>query len=172
MSTTQGGSGGDVRAADRAQYALAAAIAVAGAYVVFDSMGLKDASGNAAIGPRDLPLVVGTALFVLGVLLVVATWRGDVPQEEEGEDIDLLGGMDWRTLTLLVGVIVANIVLIDTLGWAITGAGLFAGCAAALGSRTWLRDIVIGTVLSVGSWYFFTVALGVPLPAAILEGVL
>jgi len=65
-----------------------------------------------------------------------------------------------------------NIALIDLLGWAITGAMLFAGCAAALGSRTWIRDIAIGAVLSVGSWYLFTVGLGVPLPAAILDGIL
>ena len=102
----------------------------------------------------------------------MATARGDLPHEEEGEDVDLESGTDWRTMAMLLGVIVANIALIDLLGWAITGAMLFAGCAAALGSRTWIRDIAIGAVLSVGSWYLFTVGLGVPLPAAILDGIL
>lgn len=157
---------------DRAQYVLAAAIAAAGAYVVVDSQGLSDSSGNAAISPAAVPTVVGVALVVLGAFLAVATARGDLPHEEEGEDIDLTGGIDWRTMAMLLGVIVANIALIDLLGWAITGAMLFAGCAVALGSRTWIRDIAIGTVLSVGSWYLFTVGLGVPLPAAILDGVL
>ena len=35
----------------------------------------------------------------------------------------------------------------DTLGWAITGALLFAGCAWALGSRTLLKDVAIGAAL-------------------------
>ena len=157
---------------DRAQYVLAAAIAAAGAYVVVDSQGLSDSSGNAAISPAAVPTVVGVALVALGAFLAVATARGDLPHEEEGEDIDLTGGIDWRTMAMLLGVIVANIALIDLLGWAITGAMLFAGCAVALGSRTWIRDIAIGAVLSVGSWYLFTVGLGVPLPAAILDGVL
>lgn len=157
---------------DRAQYVLAAAIVAAGTYIVVDSQGLSDTSGNAAISPAAVPTVVGIALVVLGAFLAVATARGDLPHEEEGEDIDLTGGIDWRTMAMLLGVIVANIALIDLLGWAITGAMLFAGCAAALGSRTWIRDIAIGTVLSVGSWYLFTVGLGVPLPAAILDGVL
>lgn len=157
---------------DPAQYVLAAAIVAAGTYIVVDSQGLSDTSGNAAISPAAVPTVVGVALVVLGAFLAVATARGDLPHEEEGEDIDLTGGIDWRTMAMLLGVIVANVALIDLLGWAITGAMLFAGCAVALGSRTWIRDIAIGTVLSVGSWYLFTVGLGVPLPAAILDGVL
>jgi len=157
---------------DSAQYALAAFVVVAGAYVAIDAYGLSDSSGNAAISPRDFPVVVGIALVLLGAFLAVATARGDLPHEGEGEDVDLEGGTDWRTMAMLLGVIVANIALIDLLGWAITGAMLFAGCAAALGSRTWIRDIAIGAVLSVGSWYLFTVGLGVPLPAAILDGIL
>ena len=157
---------------DSAQYVLAAAIVAAGTCIVVDSRGLSDSSGNAAISPAAVPTVVGIALVVLGAFLVVATARGDLPHEEGGEDVDLVGGTDWRTMAMLFGVIVANIALIDLLGWAITGAMLFAGCAVALGSRTWIRDIAIGAVLSGGSWYLFTVGLGVPLPAAILEGVL
>ena len=58
------------------------------------------------------------------------------------------------------------------LGWAITGGLLFAGCAWALGSRTLVRDLIIGFVLSVASWYFFYVGLGVPLSPGILDGIL
>lgn len=58
------------------------------------------------------------------------------------------------------------------LGWAITGAVVFAGCAWSLGSRTVLRDVLVGAVLSVASWYFFYVALGVPLTPGILDGIL
>ena len=49
---------------------------------------------------------------------------------------------------------------------------LFAGAAHALGSGTWVRNLAIGAVLSVGSWYFFYVGLGVPVPAGILDGIL
>lgn len=65
-----------------------------------------------------------------------------------------------------------NVLLVNVLGWAITGAFVFAGCAWALGSRTLLRDVVVGAVLSVGSWYFFYVGLGVPLSPGILDGIL
>ena len=65
-----------------------------------------------------------------------------------------------------------NIVLIDWLGCAITGAFLFAGTAYVLGSRAHLRNIAIGVALSLGTWYGFYSGLGIPIPAGILDGVL
>jgi putative tricarboxylic transport membrane protein len=109
---------------------------------------------------------------LLAVLLAIATSRGDVAAGEEGEDIDLTTPPDWVTVGRLVGILVLNIALVNLLGWAITGALLFAGCAWALGSRTLLRDVLVGAVLSVGSWYFFYVGLDVPLPPGILDGIL
>lgn len=106
------------------------------------------------------------------MLLAVATARGDRPEAEEGEDVDLSQGADQRTVGMLGAVLVANLVLIDWLGWAITGALLFAGATYALGSRTIVRNLAIGAALSVGSWYGFYVGLGVPIPAGILDGVL
>jgi putative tricarboxylic transport membrane protein len=35
-----------------------------------------------------------------------------------------------------------------------------------------VRDIVVGLVLSVASWYFFYSGLGVPLSPGILDGIL
>ena len=49
---------------------------------------------------------------------------------------------------------------------------LFAGCAWSLGSRTVVRDLIVGAVLSVSSWYFFYVVLDVPLTPGILDGIL
>jgi putative tricarboxylic transport membrane protein len=106
------------------------------------------------------------------VLLAVATARGDLPESDEGEDIDLNQGTDVKTVALLAAVLIANLVLINFLGWAITGALLVVGATRALGSRTLVRDVCVGVALSVGSWYAFYVLLGVPIPAGILDGVL
>ena len=46
------------------------------------------------------------------------------------------------------------------------------GSAWALGSRTLIPDILIGIVLSVGSWYGFYVGLDIPLSPGLLDGVL
>ena len=160
------------RLVDKAQYGLAAFLVVVGGYVFYQALTLEDGFADQPVQPYAIPYVVGTALVVLGILLAFATARGDVPEAEDGEDVDLTGGADWRTVGLLTAVFVLNIALIDWLGWAITGALLFAGAATVLGSRTWVRDLAIGAALSVGTWYGFYSGLGIPIPPGILDGVL
>lgn len=156
---------------DRAQYVLAAALLVVGGYTIIDARGLNVGFGD-PVGPRVFPYIIGAGMIVLAVVLGIATSRGDVPQAEEGEDVDLTTPPDWLTVAKLLGIMVLNLLLVNVLGWAITGAVLFAGCAWALGSRTLVRDVLVGAVLSVGSWYFFFVGLDVPLSPGILDGIL
>jgi putative tricarboxylic transport membrane protein len=104
--------------------------------------------------------------------LAIAIPRGSMGEAEAGEDVDPDAPADWRTVGLLVGIFVATILLVMPLGWAITGALLFAGTATVLGSKHYVRNIVIGAVLSVGSFYAFYSGLGIPLPAGILDGIL
>ena len=158
-------------AVDRSQYLLAAALLAVGIYTIIDARGLSVGFGD-PVGPRVFPYIVGTGMIILSVLLAVATARGDVAESEPGEDIDLTTPPDWLTVAKLVGVLVLNLLLVNLLGWAVSGALLFAGAAWALGSRTLVRDVLVGAVLSVSSWYFFYVALGVPLTPGILDGIL
>ncbi len=155
---------------DKAQYGLAAALLVVGVYTIIDAHGLTVGFGD-PVGPRVFPYLIGAGMIVLSALLAVATSRGDVAEAEAGEDVDLTSPADWVTVGKLVGILVLNLLLVNVLGWAITGAVLFAGCAWALGSRTLVRDVIVGAVLSVASWYFFW-GLGVPLEPGILDGIL
>lgn len=159
------------RRTDRAQYGLALALALVGLYTVVDARGLTVGFGD-PVGPRVFPYVIGGGMILLAVLLVVAAARGDVPEAEAGEDVDLTTPPDWITVAKLVAIMVLNLLLVNVLGWAITGAFLFAGSAWALGSRTVARDLLVGIVLSVGSWYFFYSGLGVPLSPGVLDGIL
>ncbi len=156
---------------DKAQYVLAAGLFLVGAYTIVDARGLNVGFGD-PIGPRVFPYLIGGGMVVLSLLLAVMTARGDVPEAEAGEDVDVTSPPDWVTVGKLVGILVLNILLVNLLGWAITGALLFAGSAWALGSKTLVRDVIVGAVLSVSSWYFFYSALGVPIPPGILDGIL
>jgi putative tricarboxylic transport membrane protein len=156
---------------DLPQLGLAAMLVVVGAYTFYDATTLRVGFGD-PVGPRLFPYVVGAVTVVLGLLLVLATLRGDVPQAEGGEDVDLRQRADWVTVLKLVGVLLFTVLTISFLGWAVSGALLFVGSAWALGSRTLVRDVIVGFVLSVLTWYFFHEGLGVILPAGILDGVL
>jgi putative tricarboxylic transport membrane protein len=124
------------------------------------------------VGPAAVPVVVGGLLIIVSVFLAIDVWRGGRGEPEGGEDIELGGGTDWRTIGLLAAAFVANAVLIEPLGWVFSGAILFWGSAFALGSRHYVRDAAIAFVLSIGSWYLFALVLGIVLPPGILRGIL
>jgi putative tricarboxylic transport membrane protein len=157
---------------DKAQYGMAGFLVLVGGYVLWDASTLTEGFADQPVHAYTFPYAIGAVLVALGVALAVATARGDRPQADDGEDVDLSQGTDLRTLGLLVAVLVGTMLTIDWLGWAITGALLFTGATWALGSRTWVRNLAVGTALSIGSWYGFYVGLGVPIPAGILDGVL
>ena len=58
--------------------------------------------------------------------------RGGRGEPEGGEDVELTGSTDWRTVLMLAAAFVANALLIEPLGWPFSGAILFFG----LGLRT------------------------------------
>ena len=156
---------------DRAQYVLAAGLLAVGLYTIYDATTLEVGFAD-PVGPRVFPFVIGAGLAVTAVLLAVATARGSRPEPEAGEDVDLSGAADWVTVLKLVAVILLTIATVSFLGWAISGAVLFVGAAWALGSRTIVRDVIIGLVLAVASWYAFVVGLGIPLTPGVLDGIL
>lgn len=158
---------------DLAQLGLCAFLAIVGVVVLVQASTLgNNSTGTDPLGPRAVPFALGSALLLLAVLLAVAVLRGSRPDLEGGEDVDLEQGMDLRTVLLLVLVFAANIALIDVLGWVISGSLLFYGSALVLGSRHWIRALVIAVALSLITFYGFAIGLGVGLPAGILQGIL
>jgi len=158
---------------DLAQLGVCAFLAVLGVIMLVDAATLGDnTTGTDPLGPRAVPIFLGSALIVLAICLTVAVLRGSRPELEAGEDVDLDQRVDVKTVLMLVGVFVANIVLIDVLGWVISGSILFYGSALALGSRHYVRALVIAIALSLITFYGFAIGLGVGLPAGILQGIL
>lgn len=154
-------------------FVLCAGLAAAGVVVLIDALRLSNnVTGVDPLGPKPVPVVVGGALILLAGLLALAVVRGNLGEAEAGEDTDLHAKADLKTVLMLVGVFAANIVLIDVLGWVISGSLLFYGLVIVLGSRHFVRDLVISVALALATFYGFAIGLGVPLPAGILQGIL
>jgi putative tricarboxylic transport membrane protein len=156
---------------DLAQLGLAAVLGVVGLVTLVDTSRLEVGFAD-PVGPKVFPYVIGSVMVVLAVALAVSALAGGRGEVEGGEDVDLEQHADWVTVARLVGVLVVTVVTVDLLGWAISGAVLFAGAAWSLGSRTVIRDVIVGVVLAVGSWYGFHEGLGIPLTPGILDGIL
>ncbi|QGV81403.1 tripartite tricarboxylate transporter TctB family protein [Streptomyces ficellus] len=144
-----------------------------GVLVLTDALTMDVAAGQRGpVGPATVPVVVGTGLLAVAVLLAVDVLRGGRGEAEGGEDVDLSEPGDWRTVLLLAGVFLGGAVLIGPAGFPVAGALIFWGSAYALGSRRPDRDPLIAAALSLATYLVFTHLLGVPLPGGPLTGVL
>lgn len=161
------------RKQDRSELGVSVLLLVLGGLVLWDASQINTGVTQAgAVGPRAVPYLVGGLLLVCAVALAIDVLRGGHGEAEGGEDVDLRQPADWLTVLKLIGVLMVTVLTVSFLGWAISGAILFVGSAWSLGSRTLVRDVIVGLVLSVTSWYAFHEGLGVILPAGILDGVL
>jgi putative tricarboxylic transport membrane protein len=156
----------------RSELGVALGLLVLGGWAVIDALRLPEAQSRGPVDAKTIPLTVGALLILTAVLLAIDVLRGGRGEQEAGEDVDLGHGSDWKTLGLLAAAFLANILLIDRLGWPVSGAVLFFGTTYALGSRHLIRNAIISIVLSVGTWYLFNLALGIALPVGILKGIL
>jgi putative tricarboxylic transport membrane protein len=156
----------------RSELGVSVLLAALGALVLIDASRIPtDFTQRGPVGPAAVPAVVGVALLVIAVLLARDVLRGGHGESETGEDVDLSHPSDWRTVLLLIGAFLANIVLIERVGFPNSGAVLFCGAAYALGSRHYLRDPLIAVALSVITYLFFSRGLGIGLPGGALEGI-
>jgi putative tricarboxylic transport membrane protein len=172
-STTEASRGGGRRSVDRAELGVALLLGAIGALVLFDAARLDvPYSQSDPVGPRTVPFIVAGLLLVCAVALAFNVVRGGHGEAEEGEDVDLTAPTEWRVVLPLIAAFLANVLLIDVLGWVISGAMLFWGSSWALGSRHPVRDLVISVALSMATFYGFYSGLGILLPAGLLDGVL
>lgn len=156
----------------RSEYGVALLLAGLGTWAIVDGLSLGDRVSRGPVDARTVPVVVGLLLVAMAVLLVVDLARGGHGEPEGGEDVDLSHGSDWTTIGILTAAFAFNALLIDRLGWPVTGAVLFFGATYALGSRHLVRNALIAVALSVGTWYLFFLGLGLKLPVGLLEGIL
>ena len=173
MSASIGSTSRRGRLAGRSELGVALLLGVVGVVVLVDAVHIHAPySQSDPVGPRTVPFIVAGLLLVCAAALAVNVLRGGHGEAEEGEDVDLTAPTEWRVVLPLVAAFVANVLLIDVLGWVISGALLFWGSSWALGSRHPVRDAVISLALSLATFYGFYLGLGIQLPAGLLEGVL
>jgi putative tricarboxylic transport membrane protein len=164
---------GSTREQGRSEFAVALFLGALGLLLIVQALLLPESRiARGPVGPGTVPIVVGILLVAVAGFLAVDVARGGRGEPEGGEDIELTGGSDWRTVLMLAAAFVANALLIEPLGWPFSGAILFWGAAFALGSRHYVRDAAIALALSFGSWYLFAFGLNTVLPVGILEGIL
>jgi putative tricarboxylic transport membrane protein len=143
-----------------------------GLLVIWQTTAIRVAPIYATVGPRTIPFIVGAGLVLTGLWLAVEALSGRTTAgSAESEDVDLSLPTDWRTVGLLALVLIVYLLLIERAGFVIASTVLFAGAAAAMGSRRYVRDTVIGVLLALALYLIFNRGLGLNLPAGVLAGI-
>jgi putative tricarboxylic transport membrane protein len=166
------------------------AIALFGAWFLWQGTLLRAGPGYAAIGPRVFPLIVGAGLLGSGLAILLgalAAPRERMAPAPAGERAsggpDRAAGRaaeagpaeepayetDWRTLLGVAALLAAYVLLFRPLGFILTSAAFLPAGARILGSDLWRRDLLAGVLLSVATYAVFTFLLGLELPAGPLE---
>ena len=121
---------------------------------------------SARMGPGYFPLIVGILIAVMGVLI---TARSFITHSEDGDPI---GAIAWRPLGFIIGAnLVFGVLLGGLPGIGLPPMGLVVAIyaltliASLAGDQFQLKGVlVLATVLSVGSYLAFVVALNLQFP--------
>lgn len=139
---------------------IAAALAAIAAIVLWETAHMSGAGSYARIGPAAFPYAVAGGLAVLAVLTAVAGIRGSFPAREHDE----FGPMAW-----IVGGLVGQMLLLNTAGFSIATAVLFAGTTRGFGRGPLWLTFAVGFGLSLVLWLIFARGLQLSLPAGPIE---
>ena len=137
---------------------LGGAVLALGLFIAIETSQLEVAPSNAAIGPALFPFIIGGGLIVIGALLLREALFGHMAHERKGVELD------WIPVVLVSAGLLAQMLLVETLGWIISTTLLFAAVARAFGSRRILLDAVIGLGLAALAFGVFNYGLDLTLP--------
>jgi putative tricarboxylic transport membrane protein len=167
-----------------AEIALGLGIAALGAFILVETGAIKVAPVYAKVGPRDIPIIIGAILTLLGLLLAWQGWRAKQrPRLDPPAGMDAPGSLldtpgtggsapDWLPLAAIALGLIQQLILFEAAGFVPTAAILFFCVAFGFGSRRYLRDAVIAILLALVAYVGFVHVLGLNLPAGIFGGVL
>jgi putative tricarboxylic transport membrane protein len=119
--------------------------------------------GWSVSGPRFVPLIASLAVIGLSIAFLVRTvWRPDL-------ELARFAAADsaqthWPTPGMVMAALLGYVALLTPAGYALATAAFFTVATRALGSRRFVRDVVVGVLLGAVTSYAFTRWLGVRLP--------
>jgi len=125
-----------------------------------------ESTGYAKVGPRLMPTIVAGGLIVLSLMLLKEAFFGGFKGVNEVEASAT--PTDWRAFIWITAGIILNGMLIVPAGFVIAGTLLFVLSARGFDSRAWLRNAIIGLIISSATYAFFNYGLGLGLPKGIL----
>jgi len=140
-----------------------------GVFTVIGVFTIRIPVGN-RVGPTAFPVMVAVILLGAGLAVLIGVLRGRYGSPDESEDTDPNARTDWLTILKIVALVVAQLLLIEVIGWTLSAALLFGGIAWVLAAKRWWLGFVVGFVLGLAIQIVFGELLGLSLPLGPLFG--
>jgi putative tricarboxylic transport membrane protein len=147
------------KAARLGQVGFALGVVLMGFLVAFLTTRIPIGPAYSAVGPRIFPWLIAGALVVVGVLMIIESLSAAEPEEQPE--------VDWRAMGWVAAGLLAQILLMETVGFILASTLLFVAVARAFGGQRLIVEIVVGFLLCVVAYFGFTWGLGLDLPTGI-----
>ena len=128
-----------------------------GLFVTVETSLMEVTASNAAIGPRLFPFLIAFGLLAVGACVLWQAFFGHIAHERGFE-------LDWLAVALVLGGLVLQMFLVESLGWIIATTALFVAATLAFRERRVLISIAIGLALTCLTYWVFNYGLGLSLP--------
>jgi putative tricarboxylic transport membrane protein len=154
------------RVIPRGDLAISVGVVVMGLIAAWQTT-LIQTSAYAQVGPRAFAWATSCMLIVMGLFLVKDAVMGGWSHETEE-----FGEVDWQGGLWMVGGLVVNVALIEFIGFILASTLLFIFTARAFGSRSLVRDTLIGLTLTVVAYVGFDRVLGYKIGTGWIESLI
>ena len=148
------------RRPDGAALVIAAVLAAIAAVIIWQTSQMRVPPVQAKVGPTVFPYIIAGGLLLLSVGTVLDAMRRKFPARDDDNYVPIL----W-----IIGGLVAQLLLLTTVGFSVATGILFAFTAKAFGRGPLWMTIPIGIVFAFVVWFIFAKGLQLSLPAGPLE---
>jgi putative tricarboxylic transport membrane protein len=148
------------RRPDGAALVIAAILAVIAAVIVWQTSQMRVPPIQARVGPTVFPYIIAGGLLLLSVGTVVSALRNSFPERTNDNYVPMF----W-----IMGGLVAQLLLLTTIGFSVATGILFAFTAKAFGRGPLWKTIPIGVAFSFIVWFAFAKGLQLSLPSGPIE---
>ncbi|MET3794486.1 tripartite tricarboxylate transporter TctB family protein [Aquamicrobium terrae] len=138
---------------------------LAGSAIYLGATRIPFGFGYDAVGPATLPKIIASGMILAGGLCLMELKR---PLDE---DEPIIFGRLLPVVTISVALLAAA-AFMETVGWIPMAALVFAAGASAFGSRSYMRDTLLGLAASLVVLLVFSYGLGIRLPLGLLAPVM
>ena len=128
-----------------------------GLVIAREALGISVSPIYAKVGPAAF---LWFAAGLLGLCGALVAWHGHASAPAVGHEL-------YGPAVIMAGLLL-SVFTLEPLGFIPAAAVLFLLTAHGLGSRSWLRDLLIGVALSAVAYVLFSKGLGLRLPAGAL----